>query len=191
MALSSPEQIAASQKAGLDAFFGLTGKVFEGVEKLVALNLQVVRSVLAESQENLTKAPATTDPQQWFNLQAGFTAPFVEKSLSYGRQLFDIASITQAEVTQVAQSQYERYNAKVQALVEEAAKSAPSGSEAAIAAWKSAISATTTLYESLQKTGQQAVEIAGTNLEAVTASASKAAKRSAAESAAVAASAKR
>jgi len=190
MALSSPEQIAASQKAGLDAFFALTGKVFEGVEKLVALNLQVVRSVLAESQENLTKAPATTDPQQWFTLQAGFTAPFVEKSLSYGRQLFDIASITQAEVTQVAQSQYERYNAKVQALVEEAAKSAPAGSEAAIAAWKSAISATTTLYESLQKTGQQAVEMAGTNLEAVTASASKAAKRSAAESAAVAASAK-
>jgi phasin family protein len=190
MALSSPEQIAASQKAGLDAFFALTGKVFEGVEKLVALNLQVVRSVLAESQENLTKAPATTDPQQWFTLQAGFTAPFVEKSLSYGRQLFDIASITQAEVTQVAQSQYERYNAKVQALVDEAAKSAPGGSEAAIAAWKSAISATTTLYESLQKTGQQAVEMAGTNLEAVTASASKAAKRSAAESAAVAASAK-
>ncbi|MFL9862394.1 phasin family protein [Paraburkholderia madseniana] len=191
MALSSPEQIAASQKASLDAFFGLTGKVFEGVEKLVALNLQVVRSALAESQENLTKAPATTDPQQWFTLQAGFTAPFSEKSLAYGRQLFDIASTTQAEVAQLAQSQYERYNAKVQALVEDAAKSAPAGSEAAIAAWKSAISATTTLYESLQKTGQQAVEMAGTNLEAVTASASKAAKRSAAESAAVAASAKR
>ncbi|EUC12085.1 hypothetical protein PMI06_008864 [Burkholderia sp. BT03] len=33
MALSSPEQIAASQKASLDVFFGLTGKVFEGVEK--------------------------------------------------------------------------------------------------------------------------------------------------------------
>jgi phasin family protein len=191
MALSSPEQIAASQKAGLDAFFGLTGKVFEGVEKLVALNLQVVRSTLAESQENLTKAPGTTDPQQWFTLQAGFTAPFAEKSLSYGRQLFDIASTTQADVAQLAQAQYERYNARVQEFIEEAAKSAPAGSEAAIAAWKSAISATTTLCESLQKTGQQAVEMAGTNLEAVTASASKAAKRSAAESAAVAASAKR
>lgn len=191
MALSSPEQIAASQKAGLDAFFGLTGKVFEGVEKLVALNLQVVRSALAEWQEKLTKAPATTDPQQWFTLQASFTAPFAENSLAYSRQLFDIASTTQTEVAQVAQSQYERYNAKVQALVEEAAKSAPAGSEAAIAAWKSAISATATLYESLQKTGQQAVEMAGTNLEAVTASASKAAKRSAAESAPVAASAKR
>src|SRR5579864_7355879 len=98
MALSSPEQIAASQKASLDAFFGLTGKVIEGVEKLVALNLQAVRSTLAESQKNLTKAPGTTDPQQWLTLQAGVTAPFAEKSLSYGRQLFDIASTTQAEI---------------------------------------------------------------------------------------------
>ncbi|SKD04775.1 phasin family protein [Paraburkholderia hospita] len=189
MALSSPEQIAASQKASLDVFFGLTGKVFEGVEKLVALNLQVVKSTLAESQENLTMAPGISDPQQWFTLQAGFTAPFAEKSLSYGRQLFEIASTTQAEVAQLAQTQYERYNARVQVFIEEAAKSAPAGSEAAIAAWKSAINATTTLCESLQKTGQQAAEMAGTNLEAVTASASKSAKRSA-ESASVAASAK-
>ncbi|AXE94679.1 TIGR01841 family phasin [Paraburkholderia terricola] len=191
MVLSSPEQIAASQKAGLDAFFGLTGKVFEGVEKQVALNLQVVKSTLAESRESLSKAPGTPEPQQWFTLQAGFTAPLAEKSLTYSRQLFDIASTTQAEVAQLAQTQYERYNANLQALIGEAAKSAPAaGSEAAIAAWKSAISATATLCESLQKTGQQAVEMAGTNLEAVTASASKSAKRSA-ESAIVAASAKR
>ncbi|HYS66469.1 MAG TPA: TIGR01841 family phasin [Paraburkholderia sp.] len=179
MALSSPEQIAAAQKANLDVFFGLTGKVFEAVEKLVALNLQLVRSTLTETQEAMTKAPGTTDPQQWFALQAGVTGPFTEKSLSYGRQLFDIALTTQAEVTQLAQTQYERYNARVQALIEEAAKSAPAGSEAAVAAWKSAISATTALCESLQKTGRQAVEMAGTNLDVVTATASSAARRSA------------
>ena len=49
MVLSSPEQIAASQSAGLDAFFGLTGKVFECVGKLAALNMQVARSTMTES----------------------------------------------------------------------------------------------------------------------------------------------
>ena len=191
MVLSSPEQIAASQNASLDAFFGLTGKVFEGVEKLVALNLQVVRSTMAESQENLTKVPGTIDPQQWLTLQAGFTAPFAERSLSYGRQLFDIASTMQAAVAQFAGTQYERYNARVQEFTEEAVKRAPAGSEAAIAAWKTALSATTALNESLHKTSQQAVEMAGTNLEAVTVSASKVAKRSAADWAAVVGSAKR
>ncbi len=189
MTILSPEHIAAA-KANLDAFFGLTGKVFEGVEKLVALNLQVVRSTLAEAQEHMTKVPGTTDPQQWFALQAGFTGPFAEKSLSYGRQVFDIASATQAEVSQLAQAQCERYNARVQALVEEAAKSAPAGSEAAIAAWKSAITATTTLYETLQKTTQQAVQVAGSNFDAVTATASKAVRGNS-EQAPVAAGAKR
>lgn len=178
MALSSPEQ-AAAVKASFDAFFGLTGKFFEGAEKLATLNLQVVKSTLAEAQESLTKAPGTTDPLQWFALQSGVTGPFTEKSLSYGKQVFDIASTTQAEVTQFAQAQYERYNARVLAFIEETAKNAPAGSEAAIAAWKSAISATTTLYETLQKTGQQAVQVAGSNFDAVTATASKTARRSA------------
>jgi phasin family protein len=189
MTILSPEQVAAA-KANVDAFFGLAGKAFEGVEKLVALNLQVVRSTLAEAQENVTKVPGTTDPQQWFALQAGFTGPFAEKSLSYSRQVLDIASTMQAEVTQLAQTQYERYNARVQALVEEAAKSAPAGSEAAIAAWKSAITATTTLYETLQKTGQQAVQVAGSNFDALTASASKAVRSNSGQ-APVAAGAKR
>ena len=187
MAPSSPDQ-AAVVKASLDAFFGLTGKIFEGAEKLAALNLQVVRATLAEAQENMTKAPGTTDPLQWFALQSGLTGPFAEKSLSYGRQVFDIASTTQAELTQFAQAQYERHNARVQAFVEEAAKNAPAGSEAAIAAWKSAISATSTLYETLQKTGQQAVQAAESNFNSVTAIASKAARR--AEQVPVAAGAK-
>jgi phasin family protein len=189
MTLLSPEQVAAA-KANFDAFFGLTGKVFEGVEKLAALNLQVIRSTLAEAQENMTKVPGTPEPQQWFALQAGFIGPFAEKSLSYGRQVFDIASTTQAEVTQLAQTQYERYNNRVQALVEEAARSSPAGSEAAIAAWKSAIAATTTLYETLQKTGQQAVQAVESNFDAVTATASKAV-RSNTDQAPVAAGAKR
>jgi phasin family protein len=189
MTLSSPEQVAVA-KANLDAFFGLAGKVFEGVKKLVALNLQVIRSTLAEAQENLTKVPGTPEPQQWFALQAGFIGPFAEKSLSYSRQVFDIASTTQAEVTQLAQAHYERYNDRVQALVEETAKPAPAGSEAAIAAWKSAIAATTTLYETLQKTGQQAVQVAGSNFDALTATPSKAVRSNSGQ-APVAAGAKR
>ncbi|MFM0206298.1 TIGR01841 family phasin [Paraburkholderia sediminicola] len=189
MTLLSPEHIAAA-KANVDAYFGVTGKFFEGVEKLVALNLQVVKATLAEAQENLTKASGTTEPQQWFTQQAGFTGPFAEKSLSYGRQVFDIASTTQAEVTQLTQTYYERYNDRVQELVEQAAKHAPGGSEAAIAAWKSAIAATSTLCETLQRTAQQAVQAAESNFDAVTATASKAV-RSNAEQAPVAAGTKR
>ncbi|WP_163570848.1 phasin family protein, partial [Klebsiella pneumoniae] len=46
------EQIAAAHKANLETFFGLTNKAFEGVEKLVELNLQVVKATLAENVEH-------------------------------------------------------------------------------------------------------------------------------------------
>lgn len=178
MSLSSPDPVAAA-KANLDAFFALNGKVFEGVEKLAALNLEAARSTLTEVQERVAKTPGATDPQQWFALQAGFTVPFTEKWLSYSRQVFDIASTTQAEIAQLAQAQYERYNARFQALAAEAAERAPAGSEAAVTAWKSALAATTTLFETLQKTSQHAVHVAQSQFDAVTATASKAVRNSA------------
>lgn len=133
MTLSNTGQVAAAQ-ANLDSFYRLAGALFDGVEKLAALNLEVVRFMLAGAQENMPKVPGAPEPQRWFALQAWFVGPFAEKSLSYGWQLLDIASITQAEITYLARTNYEQYNDRIQALIEEAATRAPAGSEPAIAA---------------------------------------------------------
>ena len=45
------EQVIAAQKANIQTLFGLTGKAFEGVEKLVELNLQVAKAALGEVAE--------------------------------------------------------------------------------------------------------------------------------------------
>ena len=179
MNLSTPEQIAAAQKANLDTFYGLANKVAAGMERLAELNLKTIRSTLAETQESALKACSAREPQDWLTLQTTFASPTAEKVQSYGRQLFEIVSATQAGFTQLAQTQYEAYNRRAQTLVEEVAKSAPAGSEAAIAAWKSAIAATGTLVETLQKTSQQAVQVAENNLDAVATAASKTARRTA------------
>ena len=70
MTLLTPEQFAAAQKANFETLFGLTNKAFEGVEKLVELNLQVVKSTLAESQENAQRALSVKDAQELLALQA-------------------------------------------------------------------------------------------------------------------------
>ncbi|MFM0145796.1 TIGR01841 family phasin [Paraburkholderia sp. RL18-085-BIA-A] len=179
MNLLTPEQIAASQKANVDAAYGLATKVIEGAERLAELSLKTIRSTLAETQHNALKAFSVTDPQEWLALQAALVAPATEKAQSYSRQLFEIVSATNGEFAQVAQTQYEAYNRRVQTLVEEVARSAPAGSEAAIAGWKSAIGATHTLIETLQKTGQQAVQVAESSFDAVATAASKTARRTA------------
>ncbi len=182
MSLLTPEQIAAAQKANIESLFGLTTKAFEGVEKLIELNLQVVKSTLAESQENVQRALSVKDAQELLALQASLTQPIAEKVLAYGRHVYEIASATQAEFAKVAEAQYEEQNRKVQALVDNVAKNAPAGSETAVAALKSAINAANTTYETVQKAAKQAVEIAETNFNAAAAVATKAANTAAAAS---------
>jgi phasin family protein len=191
MTLLTPEQFAAAQKANLETLCGLTSKAFEGVEKLVELNLQVVKSTIAESQENAQRALSVKDAQELLALQAGLTQPVAEKVLSYGRHLYEIASATQAEFARVAEAQYEEQNRKVQALVENVAKNAPAGSETAVAVIKSAITAANTTYETVHKATKQAVEIAESNFNAAATAASKAASQAAAQASRTAASAKK
>lgn len=181
MTLLTPEQFAAAQKANLETLFGLTAKAFEGVEKLVELNLQVVKSTLAESQENAQRALSVKDAQELLALQASLAQPVAEKALSYGRHVYEIASATQAEFARVAEAQYEEQNRKVQSLVENVAKNAPAGSETAVAVIKSAITAANTTYETVHKAAKQAVELAESNFNAATTAASKAASQAAAQ----------
>jgi len=177
------EQVIAAHKANVETLFGLTGKAFEGIEKLVELNLQVVKSTLAESQENAQRALSVKDAQEFLALQASLTQPVAEKVLSYGRHLYEIASSTQAEFARVAEAQYEEQNRKVQALVENVAKNAPAGSETAVAVMKSAITAANTTYETVHKATKQAVEIAESNFAAATQAAQKAASQVSAQAA--------
>lgn len=55
------EQIVVVYKVNLEIFFGLINKVFEGVEKLVELNLQVVKVILVENVEYVKKVLIVKD----------------------------------------------------------------------------------------------------------------------------------
>lgn len=174
MTLPTPEQFAATQKAGLDTLFGLTNKAFESAVKFAELNLQTARSTFADSQEQVQRALAAKDPQSFFALQAGFTQPAAEKALAYGRQVYDIVAASQAEFARAAETHYQQQQTAVQSFVDNATKNAPAGSESAVAAIKTALTAANTAYETVNKATKQAIELAGTNFDAATKAASKA-----------------
>ncbi|AMR77606.1 phasin; polyhydroxyalkanoate synthesis and granule formation regulator/factor [Cupriavidus phytorum] len=176
----TPEQVAAAQKANLETLFGLTTKAFEGVEKLVELNLQVVKTTFAENVDNAKKALSAKDAQELLAIQAAAVQPVAEKTLAYTRHLYEIASETQSEFAKVAEAQLAEGSKNVQALVENFAKNAPAGSESTVAIVKSAISAANNAYESVQKATKQAVEIAETNFQAAATAATKAAQQASA-----------
>jgi phasin family protein len=170
----TPEQFVAAQKAQFDTLFGLTHKAFEGVEKLVELNLQVARATLTEAAEATQAAMSVKDVQQLMALQAGMLQPAAEKAAAYNRHLYDIMAGTNAEVSKVAEATVSETQARVLALVDTAVKNAPAGSESAVAMMKSAVTAANNAFESVHKATKQATEVAEANFQTLTSQAVKA-----------------
>jgi phasin family protein len=168
------EQIVAAQKANLETLFDLTNKAFEGVEKLVELNLQVAKASLTEAQSTATASLGAKDAQELLALQAALLQPAAEKAAAYGRHLYDIATSTNAEVSKVAEAQVAAAQANFASAVDGAVKNAPAGTESAAALVKSAIAAATNAMESVQKATKQAAETAEANFQSLTNTAVKA-----------------
>jgi phasin family protein len=177
--MMTPEQLLASHKANVETLFGLTHKAFEGVEKLVELNLQVARTALAESADTTRAVLSVKDAQELLALQAGLLQPSAEKAAAYSRHVYDITAATNAEVAKVAEEQMADMQRKFMALVDSAVKNAPAGSENAVALVKSAVAAANNAYESVHKAAKQAAEVAEANFQAVTSTAVKASQNAA------------
>ena len=172
----TPEQLAAANKANLDTLVELTQKAFSSIEKLVELNMQAARDSLESTAEQAKAVLTVKGPQELAALQQEFLKPAQDKAVAYGRQVYDIATATQAEVTKVAEAQIAAAKTQFTSLVEEATKNAPQGSEAAVALVKTAMTNASTAFESVQKAAQQATSLAETNLKNLSETAEKATK---------------
>ena len=65
------EQVMASHKANVETLFGLTSKAFEGVEKLVELNLTASKAALSEANSHTQSLLSVKDAQELLALQSG------------------------------------------------------------------------------------------------------------------------
>jgi phasin family protein len=172
----TPEQLLAQHKATVEALFGLTTKAFEGVEKLVELNVAAAKAALNESAQHAQAVLSVKDAQELLALQASVLQPLAEKTAAYNRHLYEIASGTTAEFSKAFEAKVAESQASFANLVDTAAKSAPAGSETAVAMMKSAVAAANNAYESVQKAVKQASDVAEANINTLASSAVNAAK---------------
>jgi phasin family protein len=173
------EQLISAQKANMETLFGLTQKAFEGVEKLVELNVQASRVALTESATSAQALMSVKDAQELLALQAALMQPLADNAAAYSRQLYEIASGAGAEFTKAAEGQAVEAQQKFMTLVDNVAKNAPAGSETAVAVMKNAVAAATNAMESVQKAVKQASDMAESNLQAVANTAMNASKSAA------------
>ena len=170
------EQIVNTQKANIETLSGLTGKAFEGVEKLIELNIQVAKTAMTEAAQTTQAALSAKDAQELLALQSSLLQPAAEKAAAYSRYVYEIAASTGAEVTRVAEATSADAQAKFMAIVDTAVKNAPAGTENGVALVKSAVAAANNAIETVQKAAKQATEVAEANFNAISSSAVRATK---------------
>jgi len=170
------EQLLNTQKTNIDALFGLSTKAFEGVEKLIQLNLSAAKSAMTEAAQTAKLALSAKDPQELVALQTSLIQPAAEKAAAYGRYVYEIAASTGAEVSRVAEAQAAEAQAKFMTIVDTAVKNAPAGTENGVALIKSAVAAANNAIESAQKAAKQAAEVAEANFNAMATTAVRASK---------------
>jgi phasin family protein len=173
------EQVMASQKAQLEAVFGLGATAFEGAEKLMSLNVATSKALMSEAAESSAALLQAKDPAAAFGFLSAQAQPSVDKFVAYNRQAFDIVSETGAEIGRAVEAQVTQQQASFGAFVDAALKNAPAGSESASAFIKSAMAASQNAQAMMQKAVKQATDMAQQSVQAAAAQTMAAAPKAA------------
>lgn len=169
----TPEQFAAAQKRNVDTLLAISQKAFEGVEKVVTLNLQATKSALADAGDALVSAK---DPQALFTAPADLMQPVAEKAAAYGRDLYEITAQANAEFSRYAEESVAAARKQMLAFIDNAVKNAPAGSENVVNLFKTSVIAANEAFDGAQRLAKQASESVEANVNALAAKAGKVAK---------------
>ena len=175
--LLTQEQISAANKANLETLAQLSRKAFDGVEKLMELNLQVAKTLMQENVEHLQDTSKAKDIKDYFAMQASFIQPLTEKAISYSRHLYTIANETQADMNEITKSDLQTRSENLSKVMSDMTVNIPGSSDAMVNLIKQAVANANTAFESTQKAVKQAIDISNHQTQSAAESALKASEK--------------
>lgn len=161
-----PQQVLASQKASLDNLMAIQGSFFGSFEKLVDLNLRVMKATLDEAAQTTQQAAQLKDAQEALTFATSLMQPTAEKALAYSKHVYDILSGVQIDLSKLAEEQLALGQQHVSEAIDQLSKNAPAGTEGAVALIKSSLASVNNAYESVSNAARQAAEAAESNVTA-------------------------
>jgi len=137
-----PEQLTSAIKANAEAQqsinAALSEKVFERLEELTRLNIDVVKASLAESMANAKELLYASNPQEFFSSSTAHIKREIQSGVFYGSEVTRIVSATQAEINKAAAEKLAEASRNGTVLLTELTKNVPVGTEQIVDALKTA-----------------------------------------------------
>lgn len=163
-----PEELSTQQAAGLEQLIKFANVASAASDQLIELNVQTARAANAELVKHLRSLASAKDGQELLSLQGAFGQSGSEKGLGYARAVFGWATESQMALSKLLESQVSEVNKLMAGALDRASKSAPTGSEFAFAAARSALSAANQAYDALSKAGKQVMDVTEATVSAAT-----------------------
>ncbi|MGZ5226159.1 MAG: phasin family protein [Burkholderiales bacterium] len=173
----APEHLIALNKANLEAALRFAGLALEGAERLIDLQLKTAKSALADGLQSARVLASVKDFDQLAALKDTLVQPSLEKATAYAKEVYDVATGTQAELGKLVEEQVAEFNRQVISTLDQIVKTAPAGSEVGIAAMKSTLAAVNSGFDNFTKVAKQFGEATQNNIEVVANQTIEAAKK--------------
>lgn len=165
---SGQEQFAEIAKNNLNAQIAAMNafahKAFASAEKIVELNMTMVKQSIADNTAIVQQLIHAKGPQEFITLGAATLRPNADKAAAYGRQLASITTAARSDFTREAESQIAETRRKFSEIVETASRNAPAGSESIVAMVKTAMGNANAGFDQFSKTAKQASETIEVNV---------------------------
>ena len=161
-----PEQISAFGKTQLETALRFVTIAAEGTEKFLDLQIKNSKAAFNEGMKNAKALAEVKDVSELPTWTSSTFQPGVDKATAYARSLYEVAAGTQSEISAVLEAQIGDFSRDVVVALDAALKSAPAGSEPAVAAVKSVIGTANTVYESIARASRQLAAMTEANLAA-------------------------
>lgn len=155
------EKVVAAHAANVETLHALALGAIERTERLTALNLNVSRSLLEDGAIDAKDLFAADAPDRIVARRSMHIGPRMERAIAYARSMSEISVGAHDDVSGLAQRWFADQSRIFRAALDEASQSAPVGSDAVLAAIRSAASISNDLYERVSEAGAQTSDDAG------------------------------
>ena len=136
---------------GVDSASRMSRISMDGAERAVAVQLEYAKGALTQATHNARAVSRAKDVQELFALRARIAENALENLMGYSRSMYEVAAEAQSEMGKFAEERMTFFQQAVSEGVDFAARSAPAGSDVAVATMKSSLAATTAAFDTFTK----------------------------------------
>lgn len=170
---NTPEQFAQLSRSSIDASLAIAKIAMESAEQLARLQMDAVRKVISQGVAQTQALAGAKDTQDFAATRLASLENGLEQVAAYSRTVYEVSTQAQGEIGKVLENRYSEFNRGLSELVDEAAKSAPAGSEPAVAMIKQSMAASNQVIDALAQVVKQVSQTADANVKSAAGAAAK------------------